>query len=68
MTRHTFVSMATFLGVFKVSQSIFLQKALIKDTVPMVLILVLNESATAKIACDLSKADSQRKLCGLDIN
>ena len=42
--------MATVLGVFKVSQSIFLQKPLIQDTVPMALILVFNESATAKIA------------------
>ena len=42
--------MATVLGVFKVAQSLFLQKLLTKDTEQMALFLVFNESATAKIA------------------
>ena len=43
--------MATVLGVFKVAQNFFfLQKPLTNDTAQMALFLVLNESATAKIA------------------
>ena len=61
--------MATVLGVFKVAQSIFLQKPLIKDTAQMALFFVFNESATAKIAfVDLFQNESQRKLCWFGIN
>ena len=42
--------MATVLGGFKVAQNSFLLKPLTKDTAQMALFLVLNESATAKIA------------------
>ena len=43
--------MATVLGVFKVAQnSFFLQKPVTKDNAQIASFLVINESATAKIA------------------
>ena len=42
--------MATVLGVFKVAQNSFQQKPLTKDTAQIALLLVFNESATAKMA------------------
>ena len=57
--------MATVLGVFKVAQNFFLQKPLTKDTAQMALILVINESATAKIAfCTYLKPTLNRNFVG----
>ena len=41
--------MATVLGVFKVAQSIFLQKPLTKDTAQIALFLVFHEGTNGKI-------------------
>ena len=61
--------MATVLSVFKVAQTLFLQKPLTKYTAQVALFLVFNGSETAKKSfVHLSKADSQRKLCELGIN
>ena len=54
--------------VFRMAQIFFLQKPLTKDALQIALILVFNEGANAKTDVHLSKADSQRKLCGLGIN
>ena len=42
--------MTTALGVLRWLKVFFMQKPLIKDTAQMALFLVINESATAKIA------------------
>ena len=45
--------MATVLSLFKVAQSLFLQKPLTKDTPQMAFFfLVLNESATARLSTE----------------